>query len=390
MLLSTRYAAIAVAIGVLLCFAPPAVNGQCGIPYPSAGWDTQVVWGTHLWRVGFNNVESYSGVEVDGPYWYNWYKYVSASVSRNSTQLYSGAYDGFNYSYILQWNDSPSSTGTGTYQKSSYHYTSCGSYAVDDTLNASLTVNQPTIGNLPYNNGLWYFGPGTPGAVPIGSGGYAYQYAYPTFNTNCGTGDVCTGTPQWTHIGSGYVSLSCTSCSSPTLTSIAAGTCNYDDGVSASMAGFSTDTTSIMVNAPKFFATAQSSATQAWNSGYQTFVYWYVKDECSSPNLVPSVAMNEQFGTFQNPGVIAGWTDPSPGNPANFNDGTYEVYDTVGAYGSTWNPTPTYSQSGPPYTYNTLLKYAPQSWYVGTQTFGYGISVFSGTISYYQDHGNSQ
>jgi hypothetical protein len=104
---------------------------------------------------------------------------------------------------------------------------------------------------------------------------------------------------------------------------------------------------------------------------------------------VPSVAIREEFGTFQNPGVISGWPDPPITSASGFNYTSLIFYDSIGADGS-YNPEPTFTSGSPPYTYNDIIKYGPQKWFAGSEDAGAGRQVFSGTIRYYQDHGDSQ
>jgi hypothetical protein len=105
-----------------------------------------------------------------------------------------------------------------------------------------------------------------------------------------------------------------------------------------------------------------------------------------------SVPVHESFGVFSNPGVISGWTDPPPGGSDNFGYTAYIWYDQVGANNTGWNPAPTFTSAHAPFTYNTLIKSGPQTWYVGSSSVisGGGLPVWSGTISYYRDHGTSQ
>jgi len=100
--------------------------------------------------------------------------------------------------------------------------------------------------------------------------------------------------------------------------------------------------------------------------------------------------LHETFGNFSNPGVVSGWPDPSPTGSSQFNYSAYVFADWIAADGPSWNPAPVYTSSGKPYIYNTLLKYAPQTWRVGSQTPGNGTQVHSGNIKYYRDHGYSE
>jgi hypothetical protein len=360
---------------VVFAFLAELAFGQCGSP--------TFLRVHHLWRVGFNEIEALAGTQVVGDFWYNWNTSVSSAEYRNGSLLHYGTASGTGDLSSVQWNDAPSSVGVGTFTTSNFHSAQCGSNYTSSSSGDSLAVVSPTISNLPYNNSLWYFGSGTPDAVPI-YGGYAYQYADLTFVKNCNPGDTCSGSPSWSKVDpSGLISIT----SGGRLKSAAGGTCGYDSAVTATLSGWQI-AEPIMVNSPEFLAAPRDPDTRQWNSGYQTWVYWVVADACSPANAVPSVALYETFGAFHNPGVISGWTDPTATGASGYNFDTYTFYDAIGAWGS-YNPTPTFTSQSPPYTYNSIIKYASQSWFVGTQSVNSGRRVFLGTIEYYRDHGDS-
>ena len=363
-------------VGVLLSI-PTLGVAQCGSP------DFLKVH--HLWRVGFNNVEALAGTQVVGDYWYNWDTYVESTERLDGALLHYGTDTGIGGLSGVQWNDAPSAVGVGAYTTSNYHRAVCDVNQTEDTSSDALTVSDPTIGNLPYNSALWYFGPGTPDAVPTGIG-YAYQMANLTFNKNCNVGDTCTGTAAWSELDPpNNISVS----SAGQLRSTSGGTCAYDSAVRATLDGW-TVTDPIAVNSPEFLWHPEDEETLPHDSGYKTREYWSIGDACvPDPNSVPSVAVREEFGQFSNPGVVEGWPDPSITHNPGFNHTTWSFFDSIGAWGS-YDPAPTFTSGSPPYTHNDILKYAPQRWFAGSEDPGAGRQVFSGTIRYYLDHGDSQ
>lgn len=162
----------------------------------------------------------------------------------------------------------------------------------------------------------------------------------------------------------------------------------FDSEVRATLDGW-TKAELILVNPPKSLWHPRNEDTVPWNTGYQTHEYWSVADACGPPaNAVPSVAFREQFGSFSDaPGT--NYPVPPITSSAGFNFGTYAWFDTIGVFG-TYTPTPTFTTSQPPYTYNTVIKSGQQFWYMGSQNPGAGHLVFSGTIFFYRDHGHSQ
>jgi hypothetical protein len=358
-------------------------SGQCG--------DSVRLYAVnHVDRSAFNTVDTLAGTQVIGDYSFNWYTYVSASVTKGGQQLHSASDDGYEISGV-QFLDAPSDYGPGTWLSSNYHYAECDVYWTDYVSTPSRTVNQPTIGNLPYENYLWYFGPGTPGAVPTVNGGYYYQYANLTFNKNCGAGDTCSGTPTWSEDDpNGYISLSCSTCSGSTMQSTGAGTCSTtDSSVTATLNGWAVGPVNIGVASPSELISA-GYLTTPWegSGGYRSFVYWNVGCNCEY-FLVQSVPLHEYFGTFQNP-TSNNWGNPTAtGNSAfNINADTFADQIAV-ADNASLNPHPVYT--GDPGSGNTLYKYAPQEHYMGSSTLGTtsGLKVYSGWIEYYIDHGNS-
>lgn len=346
-------------------------------------------------RTGFNNVTFSAGTQVLGPYWFNWTAFVSTTAYVNNTAIGSGQNQGNsnnpiigNLAYI-SWNEQPSARGTGTYRNYNYHRSSCdigdGFQLIDeDWTSAFLSVSIPQISQLPYNNSLWYFGPNTPSAVPVLSG-YAYQYANLVFDKHCTFGDSCTEAVVWSKVDPlGLISLD----SNGRLDAVKEGTCSYDSLVRATVDGWQI-TADILVNSPKALVSERPDLTISVSpSGYQTSKFWRVVDACPEQYGVGSVALHEEFGTFMNPGVISGWPDPIASFGSGFNYTQWAFEDFISAYGS-HNPQPVFTSAQEPYAYNSAIKKAPQSWFVGSQNTGAGLRVFNGQIRHYLDHGEA-
>ncbi|MCC7341153.1 MAG: hypothetical protein IT170_08710 [Bryobacterales bacterium] len=346
-------------------------------------------------RTGFNNVALSAGTQVLGPYWFNWTAFVSTTAYVDTTAIGSGQNQGNsnnpiigNLAYI-SLNEQPSARGTGTYRNYNYHRSSCdigdGLQLIDeDWTSAFLPVSTPQISQLPYNNSLWYFGPNTPQAVPV-LGGYAYQFANLGFEKNCLPNDNCAGTVVWSKLDPlDLISLS----SVGRLESKKEGTCIFDSTVRATLDGWQI-TADILVNSPTGLIPELPDQTVAWGSdGFETRKFWRVIDACPEQFGVGSVAHREQFGMFSNPGVVSGWPDPETTSASEFNYSQYAFIDHISSHGS-YNPQPMFTSGQAPFTYNSIIKFAPQSWFVGSQAPGAGLRVFNGEIRYYRDHGDS-
>ena len=364
-------------IGVVLLI-PTIGMAQCG---PAELWGIR-----YAGREGFNDVLIRAGSVVIGEYSFNWHVEVDTVARINSEVLADESYESDNGYVMHEDYYEPSEEGIGLYSVTNHHLFSCGGDVEEDDFYDSTYVTAPTIGSLPYNNALWYFGSGTPDAVPTAIG-YAYQFSNLTFNKNCSGEDICTGTVAWSELDP-YSKISVNS--SGVLKSTAGGTCSYDSSVRATLDGWTIDAL-IAVNSPEFLSHSQDEDTDPWLTGYETHEFWSVRDSCDPANFVPSLALREEFGTFSNPGVVEGWPDPSITHASGFNNTTWDFYDTIGAQGIIgWNPFPDWTTGSPPYTYNDVIKYADQRWFVGSEDPGAGRNVFNGVIRYYLDHGDSQ
>ncbi len=308
------------------------------------GAATQFLAHRYVKRRSLNNVESQAGTIVIGRYAENWDTAVQSTAFRDQTQTHYSVASAQNAASYVTFNDTPSSDGAGTYSNSNSHQAYCdvSPYAANIGFSSdSQAVKAPEIGNMPDSNALWYFGPGTPGAVPIHvgrrSGSYAYQYANLTYNTNCLSDDVCAGAPTWGEIDpEGAISVSSSGVPESTGGHDA---CSRDSVVTATLDGRQVAGEPIFVNRPVGVRrpSKPSVRTVVWRDGYRTIHPWEVYDTCGS--IIPSVALNETFGDFSKPGVVSGWPEPPESASSGYVVSDEYWEDSIGATSNTWNRT---------------------------------------------------
>lgn len=387
---------------VFIClFAAPGVA-----PAQCSDFSTSLARVHHLRRTGGNNVEALAGTQIVGDYWYTWEAYVSSTERVGNTAIHSGA-DGVGYggndqvlaggtAAGLRWNDAPSQRGSGTYSTSNYHEadSQCGDFSQTNTSD-TLTVNKPTVGGLPINtypgteDTLWNLGPNSANPVSTANG-YTYEQSWTlTINTNCGQGDTCNDTPQWSITSSnGQLVLSTTSGSSTTIRKGSSmGNCQWDTLVSVNIGGFSSDSTAFIVNSP-YQAVRELYFTEATTFGCQDHVTWQISDVCAGGgDRLTYLPLHEEFGQWTVANGTSGWTPPSATTLYfSVDDITFE--DNLVADCSNCVPPPIYNN---PPQYFAVLMSAPQKYYAGSATLssGYGTQIYSGTIVYYRDHADT-
>jgi hypothetical protein len=237
----------------------------------------------------------------------------------------------------------------------------------------STAVAQPTITGV---NAFWWLGSG------INSDYDYYAQAAWTANAN-----GASGTPTWhvsTVSGGGSVSLSCTFCTNTTATSTAPSNgCTYDVTVYVTYPDSS--------QSANFYVAIVRPTTTTLLSGYPTddprtagylsTTKWNLTDSCGYSD--PGLDGNETFGTWTDDYVGNNWGHPTP-QQTYIADSTW--YDLQGNTGWT-DPLCEIPQSP-----LTTVKVYHSSWtlWVGTQTFGSGVSVRADTSQFYQDHGRHQ
>ncbi len=400
------------ALAVLLPAIGVAQTNQC------IGVATEVLAHRYVKRTTINNVQSQAGTWVIGSYAGNWDTYVQQTAMYEGFQSHYGTQSIQNGPSTVTFNDTPSVNGTGTYSNSNGHLAACDQWPYTMSIGTTWDIQEvdaPEIENLPPGDGegvpsLWYF-EDAPSAVPahVGfSGGYLYQYANLTYNKNCLGNDTCNGDPTWSEQdGEGSITIDSNGKVSSTGPS---DECEvYDASVEATLSGWKVDSL-IWVNAP---AGAQlpsdmSVSTDKWEidssgettAGYMTRHPWELVGICGL--AIPSMAINETFGSWSEPGATSGWTgDPVETDKDRFPGkfcpscrtygGEYYFEDVIGAPAAEGTPSPIYTGSGPNYTYSTVIKTtSDQKWYVGDQTpHGDGTEILDLSVKYYQDHGTS-
>jgi hypothetical protein len=331
-----------------------------------------------LTREASNSIEEIAQTYTTGNYWYTWNASISSTVTRSGSLLHSSSNSvGYGYVAQLEWHDAPSTTGSGTYYMSNLHgaQSSCGgstSYSTSDTL----YVNKPYISG---GNSAWFLGSG----VSDSANGY-YNQASLTANSNCNAGDTCAATPYWTvTAGSSKVSLSCSSCSAQTLTAIAGSVTGSDISLTISIAGFTSEPFYFSVGTPKTVVSSINGtpiSDAAFNDGFKSTIYYSTRDNFN--NVMPSIALNEQFGSTTND-QPNNWANPSAGGISSY--GSYEWFDTLSFY-SCASVTPVCTNPQSPLS-SSAVKHYSQTWRVGSSTVGTGVIVQTDNLQYYVDHG---
>jgi hypothetical protein len=399
----------AVLLSAALC-ALGAGSGLSAQELPCAWVDT---W-DDVARVSGNAVQGYVQTSVSGTCMYDWAPAVSGEIWKEDPDQFitdSGSeimglpgglvwYE-FETTALSQW-------GPGTYTVWGFHRAYNEGFdqwappywgGWDGWDGWSIGVTRPTIEGLGCNGLMWYLGSGTTERVLAQDGNYYIQAYDLTFNNNCNAGDNCPETPQWTITPDQGVPIQATLTpeSGQTVkisTGPNSGDCEWHTRIKASIGGFETEESAVLVNSPKYMVDQiwrGLGETVQWEGdvGYVSRVYWVVADACETPNALLGLPLHGTFGTFSNPGVNSGWPNPDATHAPVFNYNMYTFRDSIGANSYSYDPFPIFTVGNPPFTYNTVLKYAPQTWRVGSETSPSGTQVFSGTISYYRDHGTS-
>lgn len=298
------------------------------------------------------------------------------TYAETSTSI-SGKAIGFTYSSgLAQANLEP--RGNGDYQVTIAAHGICGGQDVPLTPSNPapsniLPVSRPTItgpGGTAGPYGIWWLGGGSDD-----SNGYFNRV---TLSVNA---NGSPGSPTWSvPFGANKVSLSCTSCTSPLVTSTQpSSNCTYDVGVRVNYGGFNSENLYVLnVNAPFYVQSGGLSSTSNYGGdGWLTVVPYLNRDRCTYP--MPSIALNETFGQF----TPSSWTKPTAGGTATY--GGYTWYDQIFVTGCT-NCVPPSQQDNP--LGQAFVDQAQQFWQVGSSTPGFGIYVQQNTFRRFTGHGD--
>jgi hypothetical protein len=384
--------ALWICIAIFVLLLPMSAFGQCTD-------STTTLWHNgNVIRSASNQVWSWAQSYVTGDYAATWSVTVSATTAHNGTQTHTGqASASSGATATVQWYDTPSSVGSGTYTEAETHTFSntCGGSQGPYNDNDTLTVNQPTISGFSGNNSFWNLGPSSANPqATLGSSNLFYQSVALTFKSNCNPGDTCTSTPQWVpNITANQATLSSTTGTSVTLNKGSSkGTCGYDSTLTANMGGFSTGSYPFVVNSPGSIYLVQSS-TVPYNGGYVTNRYYVVDDVCSPANGLTALPLYEVFPSGFSKQNGSNWPGPSPSTwPLSCSycwSGNYYFIDGVGQWPPGKSPVPIYDVSSAPYPHNTIYLSGAHQFYSGTTTSGGGWQVYNGTIRYFLDHGDN-
>jgi hypothetical protein len=373
------------------------LRGQCADP------TTLMYTSTTATRTSANQVKLMNQTSISGDY-YNWWRPESevvgyfASTVESSTGWQLDPYTGGTWSNW--WSPTLQTYGAGTYSVSAWAdaWTSyCGG---SQGLTLSQFCNQNPTGCTimpPWNTGNSIaiqrpavVGPNNQAAVSAFwyLGGIAQDQGYYAQAQWVAQPNGATGTPawQWNYYGSGGVYLSCTSCSSVVATSASASLgCTADIKITLNYGGFTSNPFWVTIVSPSI-TTLEAGYPQDTKDGpgYKTYYQWALTDACHNED--PGLDANETFGDWTDDYLAAhsianNWPAP-PAIARNILDAT--CYDTIGAYGSLV-PTPEIPQN--PLSNQAVKHDFPWHYFVGSLSFGSGLSIISDTQQWYLDHG---
>ncbi|MEQ1935826.1 MAG: hypothetical protein ABL962_18370, partial [Fimbriimonadaceae bacterium] len=170
------------------------------------------------------------------------------------------------------------------------------------------------------------------------------------------------------------------------------GNCAYDTTVSVKAGaspGFSSDNVTFGVNSPQHVRKVIGwDYTEPYYGGYWSHVHWEVGDVCGGGTLT-TLPMNEVFGPHYFMQNEIGWTPPSAESAAGFNVTATVFEDNIWATCVICFPATTWTTWDTPFVYYDPIVWESQSYYVGTESFGSGASVYSGTQTHFRDHGTT-
>jgi len=348
-------------------------------------------------RYGGNDVWSYAYNWTDGDDWLWYYRPKVTSTSKLNGAVIEGRENivtlaNYGGTALNQWHDAPQTRGTGQYSISSHFEwlaaPGCDPYPYTVDYTPTLSVSRPTI-NSYGALGVWWLGGGSdPG------NGYYNQVALAA-QKNCLAGDSCTETPVWSKVetGAGRIAFNCTTCESNVVTSqheSTAGYGNWDITIKFSIGGFESEPLSFYVNAPYYVDLGNAPPGQPWgdyplDDGYES-IEWYSNWDRWG-NRMPSVALNNTFGTWQ-PDQTNNWNKPSNSGTSGY-DNYYQVWsqDIYHYQCPTCNPAVTNPQT--PLS-GSKVDHSAEVWRIGNATPGNGVAVQTDTLQRYVDHGRQE
>jgi hypothetical protein len=352
---------------------------------------TTLYYTNYVVRAGGNDIWTYAGSHVEGDYYYNWYTSVTMTEYKNGF-VFQGRQNIFNdddqggYPFMITYHDAPSVHGPGVYALQTFHEFDCfyevSYYDFVQPPVEYLTVQKPSVNNYGIQ-GVWWLG-GAGMSDP--NNGY-YNVAVLGANKNCNPGDFCNETPSWSITqGASRVSMSSSTGSSINLTAVQPSVSVGDVQVVFNIGGFYSDPLPFTVNRPYKLGSAGAPYDAPFNDGYVSYIYYYSYDRFN--NLMPSIALNEQFGTWLNDDPSNNWAKPTAFGVSGYPPDSVSQhywYDQIYHHQcSACIPPVLHPQS--PLTGNLIDK-APQTWRLGSSTVGSGASVQTNVLQRYQDHG---
>jgi hypothetical protein len=373
-------------------WTPAAANSPCDPADPAVKLHKAV----GVIRIGNNSVRLYADTWID-PNWYwrgYWLPRTRARPQYNTVYLdvqRTFLATSWDQHASLEWNYMLSQTGVGTYSISATHWANSGycesfpgtvilSYDDSDTQ----TILRPARPDYSSAGGpVFFLGLG----IPYDGVRTASTALVP------GNANGATGTPQWSINveGSTFGTLSCTNCSQPVFTATrkSTGCETYDVVIKTSYGGLESDPFYVFINAPHNTEAALDSEGQLWNytynysDGYESRINYKVNSLCALDGPMSAYSVSESFGTWENdyPGGNNWVPGPAGGGPVP-GDQWADVINFYSANCSFQPCVPLPQNPGPDFT---PVHHVLQTWFVGSQTPGYGAKVQTNTLRRYTD-----
>ena len=344
-------------------------------------------------RTGNNQVRTYAETWVTGYYMSYFYPKAQLTAWLNSNKLAgpeTASADPGQHA-LKAWSFMPSTIGVGRYQTTAVHWAEspyCAQFGWTPTYYPSQsenTVERPARPDYAsFSGAVYYLGSGI-----LFNGNYR---ASATLLPGDPKGAV--GTPQWAFTaGSGFGTLSCTSCQEPVFTATRRSTAclAYDVVIKTSYDGLDSEPFYVFINAPYSTIAALDSVGGVWDysrpyyDGYYTQIHYKTKNLCAFDSPMSGYSINETFDSnWENAYAGANWRH----GPATGTDVPGDQWwDWVNFWTDPGNcvsipcvPTPL--NPGPDYT---PVHWVWQSWRAGSPVPGQGVRIQKNKLWRYRD-----
>ncbi len=289
--------------------------------------------------------------------------------------------------------------GNGSYRTIWQGVAVCGgqTFTNPDITSAPVSITRPTRPDYTTSNRFLTYMGGEAGTYTTDIGTTFSN----TVSLKVGATNGATGSPTWELVQSSspaYASLSCTSCSTPTLTALReSDMClTFNVQIRTSYGGFRSEPLFVAIERPKKTIKPPGLPDRheaVSGGGYLSTILYLTEGLCTGQGYLRGYKLNETFANIDNT-VDAGTTNwPLIAEGLTLSSTSNLWADTISAIpGSVCGagldelcvPTPT----SPPPLSSTVVQTADQKWYVGSTTAGEGIVIQKDDFRRLINHGD--